>query len=260
MRGRRGRVLALAAAVAAVGGLYAASADASDNFWNNPLGGSFHLDANWSGGVPGALDNAIFDLSSPLPYVVSISSDVFNNQLRVGNDQLQLAFTPGVTYSLTSTSAFAPAVIVGDLAADNGQLTLLDATIAAAGQVIVGSDGNGTLVIPAISRLSGGDASIGFVGTGTLLLQSGGRFSSASGSMGSNFGASGIAVVDGLNSNWSNRGNLYVGDFGSGDLTVSNSGLVHSGGIYSGYAGTGTISVDSGGLLQSDSFIRIGDT
>jgi len=259
MRGRRGPVLALAAA-AAVAGVCAASADASDSFWNNPLGGSFQLDANWSPGVPGALDNAVFDLSSPLPYVVSISSDVSNNQLRVGNDQLQLAFTPGVTYSLTSTSAFAPAVVIGDLPGDNGQLTLLDATIAAAGQVIVGSDGNGTLIIPAASRLSGGDTSIGFVGNGTLLLQNGGRFTTASASMGSNFSATGVALVDGINSNWSNSGNLYVGDFGSGDLTVSNNALVHSGGIYSGYAGAGSITVDSGGSLQSDSFIRIGDT
>ena len=46
----------MAAAVAAVGGICASSAQASDNFWNNPLGGSFHLDANWSGGVPNALE------------------------------------------------------------------------------------------------------------------------------------------------------------------------------------------------------------
>src|ERR1041385_6295923 len=129
MRGRRGRALALAAAVAAVGGLCAGAVRASDNFWNNPLGGSFHLNANWSGGVPGALDNAVFDLGSALPYVVSISSDVSNNQLRVGNDQLQLAFTPGVTYSLTSLSASVPGVVIGDLAGDNGQLSLLNATI-----------------------------------------------------------------------------------------------------------------------------------
>src|SRR5947199_8560604 len=112
MQSRRGRSLVLAAAVAAVGGVCATSARASDNFWNNPLGGSFHIDANWSGGVPGILDNAVFDLGSALPYVVSISSDVSNNQLRIGNDQLQLAFTPGVTYSLTSVSASAPAVVV----------------------------------------------------------------------------------------------------------------------------------------------------
>ena len=55
MRGRRGRVLVLAAATAAVGGFCAGGASASDKLWNNPLGGSFHLDANWDGGVPGAL-------------------------------------------------------------------------------------------------------------------------------------------------------------------------------------------------------------
>src|SRR5207245_7359669 len=127
-------------------------------------------------------------------------------------------------------------------------------------QVVVGSDGNGTLTIPTTSRLSAGDAFIGFVGSGHLFLQGGGQFASASASMGSNTGASGIAVVDGLGSNWTNNGNLYVGDFGSGNLTVSNSALVQSGGIYSGYAGTGSITVDSGGALQSASFIRIGDT
>ena len=62
--------------------------------------------------------------------------------------------------------------------------------------------------------------SIGFVGSGNLLVQSGGRFLSASASMGSNPGANGIAVVDGLGSNWTNTGNLHVGDFGNGDLTV----------------------------------------
>src|SRR5687768_7008075 len=126
MFGRERRVMVLAAAVAAMGGLFAAPSSASDKFWNNPLGGSFHLDANWAGGAPVAGDNAIFDLGSILPYVVSLSSDVTNNQLIVGNDHLQLAFTPGVTYTLTSASPLAPSVVVGDLVGDVGQLSLLN--------------------------------------------------------------------------------------------------------------------------------------
>ncbi|HEV8291420.1 MAG TPA: hypothetical protein VGP94_05835, partial [Tepidisphaeraceae bacterium] len=207
-----------------------------------------------------ALDNAVFDLGSLLPYVVSISSDVNNNQVRVGNDQLQLAFASGVTYELLSASASVPAVVVGDLAGDVGQLNLLNATIHTAGQVVVGADGDGTLTIPGTSRVGGGDAFIGFVGTGQLLVQSGGTFSSSSASLGSNSGANGNAVIDGAGSNWINSGNLYVGHFATGSLVISNSALVQSAGIYGGYAGNGSITVDSGGLLRSQTFIRIGDS
>ncbi len=260
MRGGRRRVLALAAAVAAVGGLSAGRARASDNYWNNPLGGSFHDNANWVGGVPGILDNAVFDLGSLLPYAVSLSSDVSNNQVRIGNDLLQLAFTPGVTFSLASTSPTVPAMIIGDAVADVGQLTLLDATILTSGQMVIGADGTGTLIVPGTSRISGADAFIGFSGTGHLLLQAGGKLDSNHTSIGTNTGADGSAVVDGLNSIWTNNLGMFVGDFGSGELTVSNFGFVRSEGIYGGFAGTGSIIVDSNATLNSSSFIRIGDT
>ena len=261
MSGRRRRVLVLAALAAAVGGVCAGRLEASDNLWNNPLGGSFHDGANWSDGIPpAALDNAVFDLGSLLPYVVSISSDVSNNQLRVGNDQVQFAFTPGITYSLTSASPSIPAVVVGDFPGNVGQLSLLDATMVAGGEVVIGAEGDGTLLVPSTSSFTGGDTSIGFVGTGHLLVQGGGKFTSSSGSLGSNPAASGIAVVDGIGSTWTNSGNLYVGDFGSGNLTVSTAASLVSGGIYSGYAGTGSITVDSGASLISSSFIRVGET
>src|SRR5215204_1501166 len=182
MSGRRRRVFVLAALVAAAGGVCAGRSAASDKLWTNPLGGSFHDNLNWDSGVPGALDSAVFDLGSVLPYVVSISSDVSNKQLLIGNDQLELASTPGVTYSLTSASASAPAVVVGDLPGEVGQLSLLNATIAAAGQVVVGADGDGTLTIPGASRLIGAEASIGFVGAGHLFIETGGRFATTSGS------------------------------------------------------------------------------
>src|SRR4051794_30939233 len=88
--GRVSRVLSCAVFGVVAMGVQAARG--TDQFWVNPGGGSFHLPANWSGGVPGALDNAVFSLGSLLPYTVALSSDVSNSQLRVGNDHVQLSF------------------------------------------------------------------------------------------------------------------------------------------------------------------------
>src|SRR5205814_5252782 len=135
--------------------------------------------ANWSGGVPGAADNAVFSVGSGLPYAVALSLDVANNQLRVGNDQVQLAFAGASNYALTSSSSGTPSIIIGDLPGDVGQLTLVAATLTASGQVVVGSNGTGRLVIPAASHVIAGGALIGFLGNGKLDVQLGGRFDSS---------------------------------------------------------------------------------
>jgi T5SS/PEP-CTERM-associated repeat protein len=248
MSGRRRRVFVLAALAAAAGGICAGRLAASDNLWVNPLGGSFHDGGNWDVGVPGPLDHAIFDLGSLLPYVVSISSDVSNNQLRVGNDQLQLAFTPGATYSLTSASASVPAIVVGDLISDAGNLNLVNATIATPGLLVVGAEGNGTLSIPATSRVAAGDVSVGVVGNGHLFLQGGGIFTSnGTAIIGRGTGGEGTVVLDQSGTSWNNGGTLNVGLNGNGLLQVSGGAVVNGtgatvgGDAVSGAAGSGAV-------------------
>ena len=139
MRGNRKALCVLACAIAGV----ASPALAAPRFWINPAGGSFHLATNWAPTVPGAGDDAIFNLGSALPYAVALSLNVTNEQLDIANDNVQLTFTPGVIYSLTAVGSGVPSVIVGDAFGDNGQLNLVNATITAAGQVVVGNSGIG---------------------------------------------------------------------------------------------------------------------
>ena len=123
---------------------------------------------------------------------------------------------------------------------------------------------------------------VGHRGNGTLTVEAGGEVSNAtSGFIGFNPGSTGIALVTGTGSKWTNSGNLHVGRRGNGTLTVeaggvvsnttgfigfnpgstgaatvtgagswwTNSGDLYIGGNSSSVGGAGTLSVNEGGLV-----------
>ncbi len=124
---------------------------------------------------------------------------------------------------------------------------------------------------------------VGAGGTGTLTILEGNTVSSTDGIVGMAVGAVGTVVVDGklglVSSNWTNSGNLTVGESGTGTLLVTNGGMVFNvdaslgvnagstgtatvdgagstwtstGDLYVGDAGHGTLTVSNGGTVVSD--------
>jgi T5SS/PEP-CTERM-associated repeat protein len=93
---------------------------------------------------------------------------------------------------------------------------------------------------------------VGDLGTGTLSITAG-QVNNYWGKIGNAAGSNGMAVVDGLSSTWTNRGELDVAGSGTGLLTVSNGGTVSSSAatIGSGNGGMGTVEVTGAGSLWS---------
>jgi outer membrane autotransporter protein len=105
-----------------------------------------------------------------------------------------------------------------------------------------------------------GDLFFGSKGTGSLNITHGGAVSNASGSLGGAFlffqtDASGRAIVDGPGSTWTNRGQLFVGNFSAGTLQITNGGAVSNTNGFIGFAGlaSGTVIVDGSGSTWTNS-------
>lgn len=96
--------------------------------WNDPAGGSFNDPANWFPLVlPGEADTALLNLATPsvAPYVVS-GFNTSVNRLVVGQDSVRFDFDRIGRLRLTGRDAAAPGLVVGELAGQQGVLTLFD--------------------------------------------------------------------------------------------------------------------------------------
>ncbi len=87
---------------------------------------------------------------------------------------------------------------------------------------------------------------VGYTGSGSLAISNGVQVNSLEGYLGHSAGSTGLAVVDGNGSTWTNTSSLRVGRFGSGTLNITNGGAVSSGtGLIGDYSGsTGVVTVD----------------
>lgn len=113
---------------------------------------------------------------------------------------------------------------------------------------------------------------------GTLSLLAGGKVFNSDGHIGHQAGSKGSVTVSGVNSQWTNSGDLYVGHSGEGSLAISNVGRVtstvgrigrwegavgtvsvsgrdsawvNSGSLHVGIFGTGELRVENGGKAES---------
>ncbi|MCL2648057.1 MAG: hypothetical protein FWD61_13775, partial [Phycisphaerales bacterium] len=127
------------------------------------------------------------------------------------------------------------------------------------GTLVIGTDGDGTLIISNggavsstdshIARHSGstgtvtvdgkdstwtnsGTLIVGEIGNATLTITNGGNVSNTDGTIGQFPGASGIVTVSGKNSKWTNNGTLSVC---TGTLTITSGGAVSNTTAYLGY-------------------------
>lgn len=175
----------------------------------------------------------------------------------------------------------------------NGMLTIGSGAIAAAGRfgsIGVNSGSVGSVTVTGIGSQWNNtlDTRVGMRGGGTLIISSGGVVSNLlDGLIGANLGGTGTTTVTGTGSQWSNTGNLFVGNEGSGTLNIEAGGVVSNvdaligndtnsagtvtvtglgsqwniftnehepafwGDLFVGGAGTGTLNVEAGGVVST---------
>jgi T5SS/PEP-CTERM-associated repeat protein len=162
---------------------------------------------------------------------------------------------PAKTYGLTSQPGSGQVVIDGASSvwnvsgnADFGVSGVANVTVQNHGDLSVG----GTLTL--------GDQS---TGNGTLTVQADGSVESGDATLGNQAGASGSALVTGINTAWTVDGDLTVGSSGTGNLTVNSNGILTTTGdatlgSEAGSLGNATIS-DAGTNWQINGELKVGD-
>jgi T5SS/PEP-CTERM-associated repeat protein len=178
----------------------------------------------------------------------------------------------GGTFSVTGSTA-GDELIVGDAGSGSvvnvsggAQMTVSGAegnTVIGSGVGIVGTvnvSGAGSSWSNA-SNDSTAPLAIGGSGTGTLNISTGGHADDFDADVGRDTGSTGTVFVDGVGSNWTNRGTLFVGNSGLGSLTVSNGGQVNDNFSVIGAmpGGTGTATVTGAGAKWTQAMdLRLG--
>ncbi|MFO0875319.1 MAG: hypothetical protein U0575_15300 [Phycisphaerales bacterium] len=126
---------ALLPAVAASAGIVSA--------WIDPGGGGFSDAANWSAGVPGALDTALFDLRATYAVDLAVPASVQRLIVRRGSVDLALA----ALLDATSSSALLPSIVVGDTADRSPSLAILGQVHGRFMDIASGLFGSGTVMV-----------------------------------------------------------------------------------------------------------------
>ncbi|PYJ00736.1 MAG: hypothetical protein DMF00_07000 [Verrucomicrobia bacterium] len=141
---------------------------------------------------------------------------------------------------------------------NNGGTAQIMASGAAANLVELGvvAGDVGTLSVSGTGILQdGGAINVGEGGTGTLNITKGGTASDSDATVGSGSGSTGMVLLDGPGSTWSNDGAITIGENAkaTGTLTISNGGTVSSGGTGAGSiighdpTSSGTVNVTGAG-------------
>lgn len=284
-------VLAIGCA-ALVGVALSAPAEAATiDSWNGTTSSDWYATTNWSLGVLPSLstDYTYIDTTAPNATVMSGGGSTSINSISVGVSATgMLTITNGAM--LNSGQA-----LLGDHAGSTGTATVTNGASWTAQNIVVGSDGTGTLSIlnggkvqaptgygvfvgnslgssgtvtvdGSGSTLSGGAVAVGVDGNGTLLVSNGGTVSTTqfSSTIGEYAGSTGIATITGGGSSWLHTGtnSFVVGQDGAGTLNVLNGATVNTTAaeIVLGYQsdGSGTVTVDGAGSALSASNLVVG--
>ncbi|MBX3403158.1 MAG: right-handed parallel beta-helix repeat-containing protein, partial [Phycisphaeraceae bacterium] len=198
-----------------------------DRRWVSPDGGDFASLFNWFPAVPGALDNAVFDIPGAYTVNFAASPPVQTKLLTVSRGHPMFDFN-GATYSVTAP--FEAAMIVGNTSGLAAELTITNGTIAPFSGLVGAESGSvGTLnVSGAGARLlmTQGDLSVGFFGQGHMRIEDGGRATNRTAGVGDQPGSQGSTVViTGTGSRWTVP---FILTINNGSVTVSNGGVLEN--------------------------------
>jgi hypothetical protein len=164
------------------------AASAADTTWTSTTNGAWFDPARWSAGVPDSTSTAIFsNLGSPTVLMPAASSNALRLIVRRGS----ITLGSGGPLDLGWSSAFSPALVIGDTQGILGKLTLSGTSIHAAsfdlatvsnaqgearmnefstftidGALRIGVAGTGSLQHTGSSTLTAGSLELGTLGTG----------------------------------------------------------------------------------------------
>ncbi len=262
--------------------------------WDEPSGGTFHVNANWINGegnattAPTSTSYVTFDSFTGAPafptvsFLGTASSEWF--VVRDGNYTFELG---GHTYITSQPSG------VGEESSDVGSLTIRNGLVQVGGgsDLILGDEGFGVIQLESNGQLqtvhallgnapsgtgemkvldetsswtNSSSIAVGDEGTGLLEIKNGGSVSNTLATVGFQSGSSGTVLVDETNSLWTVNGFLHVGSAGMGTMTVSQGGQVDVQsylGIGATSGSTGTVTVaDLGSHLDVAGAISVGGT
>jgi outer membrane autotransporter protein len=260
------------------------SADAQ-TVWTGAINPGWNTAGNWStNAVPTAADSVIVDTSGGT-VIISSSVAATYNDLVVNSSATGFGLDVLSGGTLTGAATNGGATI-GQSAGSTAQMAVYGAgstwTIPN-GQLIVGGDGTGTLLIHSSGAVSASnfdaiiannvgsagtvtvtgvgstlsltdDLYVGGAGNGRLNIFNGGAVTSANGFVGSSATGVGTVTVAGAATMWTLTGaNLIVGDSGAGALTLGSGGIVTVGAgagavtIANNVGSTGTLNIGNGG-------------
>jgi T5SS/PEP-CTERM-associated repeat protein len=215
--------------------------------------------------VPAGADFALFDTEfTGLLNVLFFSDPPAHATLIVRKGQVQFDLA-GHTYTTLSTFG----VIVGDTAfSDPSELSISVGEVETSSTLIgLVADSTGELHLLSSTQWSAsGQMLVGWFGEGVLEIDGTDGQSALStngGQIGAQEGSQGFAFVEGSFGQWTNVGDLVIGDAGAGTLTISSFGTVSTTtlttlGEFASAHGTLVVS-GPGSSLSSGSAIRVGN-
>lgn len=242
--------------------------------WQNPDGGSFGTPGNWSNGVPGTADYAIFgpDKSDPEEgdsYTVTLDQNrtLTGLHFNAGDKSHLILDLGGHSLNLTSTNANNAAFIVSNTENHSRTVTLLNGTFSAGQARIVGlvaaTEEEGRLIVGngAVYHMTGETRVANSAGNAYLRVEGTGSVQAAALLILGRFGgSSGRMEVTGANASLTGAGALYVGSEGAGHLQILNGATLNkSGNLYmaSGAGGEGLLEVTGESSFTLGGFLQI---
>ncbi len=185
--------------------------------------------ATWNGGTTGTLltvgDDGHGNLSIENGGVVTVASASIAS-CNCGDGEAE------VTGNGSSLNITEGAFIIGEVAA--GNLSITNNGSVTAKEVRIGdieAEGVGNVVVDGLHSLFtvNGNFAVGNDGNATLTVSGGALLNSITGgnaTLGNGPHSSGIVLITGTNSTWTNQGDLYVGNQGVGNLDVEDGGTL----------------------------------
>ncbi|MDX2081353.1 MAG: autotransporter domain-containing protein [Terrimicrobiaceae bacterium] len=236
------------------GALLQTSAE-TDEFLLGPSGGNGTLNVS-SGGIVATVEiekgsSANINFDGGVFRSISSSANVFQN-FSAGEVTL---LAGGATFDTNGFNATISTGLGGNgslTKSGNGTLTMTGNNTYSGNTTV----GDGTLRLNGGGAATGNIVSVGNVPdqTGQLQIEGGSTLKNDLSLIGT-FGGTGIALVSGNGSQWTNSQQLYVGESGNGSLTVENQGLVEANQIFLGYGESGVLNVKGAGSKVSSPLV-----
>lgn len=275
--------LFLLSALLATSALTPGGALAANDVWTGAVDNHWENAGNWSSGLPTASSDVTVNVSSPFPFISTVSPTINSLIINGAADPngvaiiasartltVNTSMTIGVAGSNPSAMNVDGHLVVNGVTVlaspGKGYLSINHGGSAQLADVLVGGGGvgandEGYLIVTNASSLSAGNVYVGDSGTGHMRVTAASAASMSMLTIGNSAGSNGDVLVDGVGSQLTVTAvNLSVGESGSGSLTVQNGGSVGSRGISAGAmsGSVGNIIVTGAGSSMGALAITIG--